>query len=73
MTGASKQSRIIAKLKTAPGASIAQLVELTGWQPHSVRGVISGVLRKKLGLEIKSEQCPRTGEHLYRILGSAAV
>lgn len=71
--GASKQSRIIARLETAPGASIAQLVELTGWQPHSVRGVISGVLRKKLGFEVKSEQCPKTGERLYRILGPAAA
>lgn len=69
----SKQSRIIARLETASGASIAQLVELTGWQAHSVRGVISGVLRKKLGFEVKSEQCPKTGERLYRILGPAAA
>lgn len=71
--GASKQSCIIARLETAPGASIAQLVELTGWQPHSIRGVISGILRKKLGLEIKNELCPKTGERFYRILGPAAA
>ena len=71
--GVSKQSRIIARLQTAPGASIAQLVELTGWQPHSIRGVISGILRKKLGFEVKSEPSPKTGERLYRILGPAAA
>lgn len=71
--GTSKQARIIARLETAPGASIAQLVELTGWQPHSVRGVISGVLRKKLGFEVKNEQCPKTGERLYRILEPTAA
>lgn len=71
--GTSKQSLIIARLKIEPGASIAQLVKLTGWQPHSIRGVISGILRKKLGLEVKNEQCPKTGDRLYRILGPAVA
>ena len=71
-SGVSKQSLIIARLETASGASIAQLVEVTGWQPHSIRGVISGTLRKKLGFEIQSEVCTKTGERLYRILGQDA-
>lgn len=70
---ASKQARLIARLEIAPGASIAQLVELTGWQPHSIRGVISGILRRKYGFDVRNERCPETGERLYRIIGTAAA
>ena len=67
---ASKQSRLIALLRSAPGATIVQMTKLTGWQPHSVRGTISGVLRKKLGLAV-SCTAGESGVRVYRIVTSA--
>jgi hypothetical protein len=63
----SKQSRLIELLQQPSGATLADLVGATGWQAHSVRGVISGVLRKKLGLVIES-QTNDQGIRRYRIL-----
>src|ERR1700676_105891 len=51
-----KHARIIAMLRTPAGATIASLVTATGWQQHSVRGFLAGVVRKKLGLNLVSEQ-----------------
>ena len=50
----SKQTQLIAALQKRSGCSLAEMTALTGWQPHSVRGVMSGVLRKKLGLNLVS-------------------
>jgi hypothetical protein len=47
-----KQAQIIALLQRSEGASITEIVDVTGWAPHSARGMISGALKKKLGLEI---------------------
>jgi hypothetical protein len=63
----SKQSTLITLLRT--GASMAELLAATGWQAHSVRGVISGVLRKKLGLKVVCTG--EAGSRLYRIVGPA--
>ncbi len=43
-----------ALLQRPEGAAISELVAETGWQAHSVRGVISGALKKKLGLPVTS-------------------
>jgi len=51
----SKQTKLIALLERPEGASIAELMKATGWQAHSVRGVMSGALKKRLGLTITSE------------------
>jgi len=51
------------------GATIAEMMEVTGWQAHSVRGAISGALRKTRGIEVVSEL--HDGERRYRV-GSAA-
>jgi hypothetical protein len=52
------------------GATIKDLTKATAWQAHSVRGAISGMLRKKLGLNVISE---KSGEvRLYRIADKAA-
>lgn len=50
----SKQARLLSLLQRSGGASMDELTAATGWQRHSVRGVLSGVLRKKLGLAVSS-------------------
>ncbi|MFU8779001.1 MAG: DUF3489 domain-containing protein [Roseovarius sp.] len=51
-----KQAQIIALLQRPEGASIGEIVALTGWAQHSARGMISGTLKKKLNLPITSEK-----------------
>ena len=61
-----KQALLIDLLKRKKGVTIEEIVEATGWQPHSVRGAISGTLKKKLGLKVNSEK-PSDGPRRYRI------
>lgn len=61
-----KQQVLVDLLSRTEGATIAQIVATTDWQAHSVRGVISGVLKKKLGLHIVSEKS-KGGERIYRV------
>ena len=56
-----KQAQIIALLQRPEGAAITEIVAETGWKPHSVRGLISGGLKKKLGLPITSEKVDGRG------------
>src|SRR5258707_15390347 len=51
-----KHSRIVAMLRTPAGATMAAMMTATDWQQHSVRGFLAGVVRKKLGLNLISEQ-----------------
>ena len=62
----SKRSQLIAKLRTPSGGTIEQLTELTGWQPHTVRGTFSGTLRKRLKLNVTCVA------HVYRIVEAQA-
>lgn len=62
-----KQAKIIDLLRRSKGASIEQIMAATGWQAHSVRGVLSGTLKKKLGLTIVSENTEHQGR-IYRIV-----
>jgi hypothetical protein len=60
-----KQAKVIALLQRPDGASIQEIVKATGWQPHTVRGAISGALKKKLGLAVTSAKEERG--RVYRI------
>lgn len=52
-------------LREPKGKSIDDLMKATGWQAHSVRGAISGAIKKKLGLTVTSEKAD--GVRVYRI------
>jgi hypothetical protein len=65
VTPSSKLATVIAMLLQAGGTTIAELSKATGWQAHSVRGALSGALKKKLGLTIVSEKTD--GVRNYRI------
>ena len=62
---ASKQAEVIALLRRPEGATVDEVRAATGWQPHTVRGVFSGALKKKLGLAIVATQEERG--RVYRI------
>jgi hypothetical protein len=62
-----KLGKVVALLKRPKGTTIAQLMKATGWQAHSVRGAISGTIKKKLKLAVSSE---KVGDvRTYRIRG----
>lgn len=63
-----KAAKILNLLQRPGGASLAELRTATGWQAHSVRGFLSGALKKKMGLRIHSGK-RETGERVYRIPG----
>ncbi|WP_428541269.1 DUF3489 domain-containing protein [Profundibacter sp.] len=61
-----KQAMLIEMLEAPDGATIAEITAATGWQPHTVRGAISGALKKRLGLTISSEKVEGRGR-TYKI------
>ena len=63
-----KQAKLIALLRRPGGATLDDLTKVTGWQPHTVRGAISGALKKKLELSVTSEKA-EDGERVYRVVG----
>jgi len=67
----SKQDEVIAMLRRPEGATVDEVANATGWQRHTVRGVFSGTLKKKLGLTIASAKEERG--RVYRINGLASV
>ena len=65
----SKQALVIALLQRPEGATIAQIMEATQWQQHTVRGTLAGSLKKRLGLTITSTK-EVGGQRVYRIEGN---
>lgn len=62
----SKQAILIELMTRPEGATLAQMVQATGWQAHTVRGCLAGTLKKKLGLLIDSVK-ETNGERVYRV------
>ena len=60
-----KQSRVLALLRSPAGATIAAMMQATGWQQHSVRGFLAGVVRKRLKLKLTSKKLD--GTRVYQI------
>jgi Protein of unknown function (DUF3489) len=67
----SKQDEVIAMLRRPEGATIDEVASATGWQRHTVRGVFSGTLKKKLGLTLASAKEERG--RVYRVAESASL
>ena len=65
-----KNAQVVAMLQDRAGSTIAAIMAATGWQQHSVRGFLAGVVRKKLGLNLVSE--PDEGGRVYRIIDVGA-
>lgn len=55
-TNESKTAAVLALLRRKQGATMPELIEATGWQVHSVRGFLSGTIRKKMGLAVESSK-----------------
>ncbi len=64
--GSTKTEKAVALLRRPKGVTVAELGKVTGWQKHSVRGFMSGTLKKRKGLEIVSEKDAK-GIRRYRI------
>jgi hypothetical protein len=60
-----KQAKLIDLMKRPEGATVEQIAKATGWQQHTIRGAISGALKKKLGLKVEATKVE--GGTVYRI------
>jgi hypothetical protein len=66
----SKLGKMIALLQRQDGATIAQMMKATGWQAHSVRGAMSGTIKRRLGLTITSDMVGSS--RTYRIVNGGS-
>lgn len=67
----SKQDRLVSMLRSPNGATIATMMKATGWQQHSVRGFLAGVVRKRLKLKLEAETSD--GNRIYRVIDAGIV
>jgi hypothetical protein len=68
-----KQAMMIELLKRPEGATVEQIAAATGWQHHTIRGAISGALKKKLGLTVEATRTREVGPNKTGAKGSATV
>jgi hypothetical protein len=68
-----KQAQMIEMLKRPEGATVEQIAAATGWQHHTIRGAISGALKKKLGLTIEATRIREVGPNKTGAKGSSTV
>jgi hypothetical protein len=68
-----KQALMIELLKRPEGATVEQIAAATGWQHHTIRGAISGALKKKLGLTVEATRTREIGPNKTGAKGSATT
>jgi Protein of unknown function (DUF3489) len=68
-----KQAQMIEMLKRPEGATVEQIAAATGWQHHTIRGAISGALKKKLGLSVEATRTREVGPNKTGAKGSSTV
>jgi hypothetical protein len=68
-----KQAKLIELLRRPEGATVEQIAAATGWQHHTIRGAISGALKKKLGLNIEATRTREVGPEKTGAKGSSTV
>jgi hypothetical protein len=68
-----KQAKLIELLRRPEGATVEQIAAATGWQKHTIRGAISGALKKKLGLKVEAIRIREVGPNKAGAKGSATV
>jgi Protein of unknown function (DUF3489) len=68
-----KQAKLIELLKRPDGATVEQIAAATGWQHHTIRGAISGALKKKLGLNVEATRTREVGPNKVGAKGSSTV
>ena len=66
MREGSKTAKVLELVKRPEGATLKQIIKSTGWQPHSIRGFISGTLSKKMKLVVVSTK-GEDGERVYSV------
>ena len=64
--GGSKTAKVLELLRRTGGVTAKELMKATGWQPHSVRGFLSGTIGKKMGLTVTSSK-GQNGERSYSV------
>ena len=68
-----KQAKLIELLRRPEGATVEQIAAATGWQHHTIRGAISGALKKKLSLNVEATRTREVGPNKTGAKGSATV
>ena len=64
----SKHDQILELLRRKQGASLEDMQKVSNWQPHSVRGFLSGIVKKRLGLKLQSSKSS-DGQRRYTVAG----
>jgi hypothetical protein len=68
-----KQAKMIEMLKRPEGATVEQIAVATGWQHHTIRGAISGALKKKLSLTVEATRTREVGPNKTGAKGSSTT